>query len=586
VRNKLEKKIALFLTTLTLLLIITPLGSPVRQLKVIGATWIYAPAVSETTGGLRGALVNISLIVTEGFGDVYVATSSLTEKDMQAAATTAARIASEILNLNFRNYNFYFKVSSDAIVIGGPSAGVALTVLSFSALSGIPINRSVLVTGMINPDGTVGPVGGVFEKAEIAAKSGIKLFLIPPGQSIVSKVKVIKEQVGPFIIQRVRREPVNLVKYAKENWNLKVKEIESVYEAVKYFTGYLIKLPEYSEPSLSQDMLEALTAQASKLMNEAERNYREVVDEIKRSSIDPFEKQRLLEILDERSLKPLMAAREEPDPYERANLALSSVINSEWIRLIHSYTTHRLELNKIVSKLEKELNETIGLVRKGWKEINDRADIVFLLVATDRAVDAKEKLRQASEIWDKDRSEGLRLLAYVKWRIYTVKLWYEMTKVREGAEIRLEGLKEIAANYLAEARSTWSYAGTLLEEMGSGGVMLDEAFRAYQLAKDSFMENDYVTTCVEAIKSLSYSEASIASAITDITLNSTYIIQYSRRTALMNIARASEAVEPVVSILYLRSGDRSEGIDSRVLFYKLSSYYAKLIRDIASLAKA
>ena len=38
------------------------------------------------------------------------------------------------------------------------------------------------MTGTINPDGTVGPVGGIPQKVEGAADEGIKTVLIPAGQ--------------------------------------------------------------------------------------------------------------------------------------------------------------------------------------------------------------------------------------------------------------------------------------------------------------------------------------------------------------------------------------------------------------------
>ena len=236
-----------------------------------------------------------------------------------------------------------------------------------------------------------------------------------------------------------------------------------------------------------------------------------------------------------------------------------------------------------MSELEAELNETFKLVKNGWNILNSKTDAVFLLVATDRALDAKEKLEEAGKIWDTDKVRSLKLLAYVKWRIYTVKLWYSMTEVREETRLKLGEVKELAASYLAKARSTWSYVGTLLEEMGTRGDILNEAFKAYQLSKDSFMEGDYIATCIRAIKSLSYSEASMASAIAEITLKPDYLVQYSRRIALMNIASASRTVEPIISILYLKNGDLEKDVNSKVLLYKLSSYYAKLIRDLASL---
>ena len=52
--------------------------------------------------------------------------------------------------------------------------------------SGTPSLRAaatdITMTGTINPDGTVGPVGGIPEKIAGTAKAGYKRILIPAGQ--------------------------------------------------------------------------------------------------------------------------------------------------------------------------------------------------------------------------------------------------------------------------------------------------------------------------------------------------------------------------------------------------------------------
>ena len=136
---------------LLLLLLTSPIAVVCRspwEVRVIGSEWVWVPAV-RSADGYEGVLANLSLVVTEGSGEVYISTSPLAEIDMQGAALTAARVACEVLGLPFHKYNFYYKVYSDSIIIGGPSAGAEMTVLALAVLSGRRINRSVLMTGMI-----------------------------------------------------------------------------------------------------------------------------------------------------------------------------------------------------------------------------------------------------------------------------------------------------------------------------------------------------------------------------------------------------------------------------------------------------
>jgi len=61
----------------------------------------------------------------------------------------------------------------------GPSAGVAMAVSMVSALSGMPAENTVAVTGEISLQGRVMPVGGIKEKVLGAKAAGIGQVLLP-----------------------------------------------------------------------------------------------------------------------------------------------------------------------------------------------------------------------------------------------------------------------------------------------------------------------------------------------------------------------------------------------------------------------
>jgi len=66
--------------------------------------------------------------------------------------------------------------------IDGPSAGGLMTASFVSGVLGHDMKSDVAFTGTINPDGSIGPVGGIQYKLEAVAKDGKKTFLIPIGQ--------------------------------------------------------------------------------------------------------------------------------------------------------------------------------------------------------------------------------------------------------------------------------------------------------------------------------------------------------------------------------------------------------------------
>jgi ATP-dependent Lon protease len=61
----------------------------------------------------------------------------------------------------------------------GPSAGLTMTAAVVSALTGVPIQKDVAMTGEIDISGDAHPIGGVREKLVAAARAGIKKVLIP-----------------------------------------------------------------------------------------------------------------------------------------------------------------------------------------------------------------------------------------------------------------------------------------------------------------------------------------------------------------------------------------------------------------------
>jgi PDZ domain-containing protein len=78
-------------------------------------------------------------------------------------------------------FDLPFDVTIDSGNVGGPSAGLAFTLAILDVLTPGELTGGdvVAVTGTINPDATVGPVGGVTQKVAAAAAAGAKLFLVP-----------------------------------------------------------------------------------------------------------------------------------------------------------------------------------------------------------------------------------------------------------------------------------------------------------------------------------------------------------------------------------------------------------------------
>jgi len=179
------------------------------------------------------------LRTVKGNDKVMLETNPFNEIDLQYSVRKAVEVAKKVLQVKKTGMDFLFSFEFNTSVVGGGSAGAALTILTISALTGKKINPYVGITGTIDLDGHIGHVAGIIEKLQAAKELGIKTFLIPKGQRywIYYKPVLKKENIFGFEIYDTFYVPqkIDLVKYAKEELGINVIEVSNIYEAIKYF---------------------------------------------------------------------------------------------------------------------------------------------------------------------------------------------------------------------------------------------------------------------------------------------------------------------------------------------------------------
>ncbi len=194
---------------------------------------IYAPAVDNEGNGVATTL---SVQLIPGRGRILTNINNLLFwVDTQQSIQTAKSVAENLTKVNMSNMDVIYSIDTNATVIEGPSAGGALTVATVAALKNKPLNASVMMTGTINPDGTIGPVGGILAKAKAAKDIGATLFLVPEGQGIQTTYvpKQTCEQVGSFTL--CTTEYVKQTVDTRQTIGIQVVEVSSVQEALQYF---------------------------------------------------------------------------------------------------------------------------------------------------------------------------------------------------------------------------------------------------------------------------------------------------------------------------------------------------------------
>lgn len=188
-----------------------------------------------------GTVLKISVETRDGTGLVLVNTAIPTGVDFQTSARTAVSVAEKITNIDLSKKDIIFSVSSqnaqDLQAVDGGSAGGAMTVLLISDITGKPINSTVLMTGTIEPDGSIGKIGGAEQKAEAAGAFGAKTFLVPEGQAITQVQTCNEQKEGVFLYRSCTLEDKPLSPIMESKYGMKVVEINNINDALSYFNS-------------------------------------------------------------------------------------------------------------------------------------------------------------------------------------------------------------------------------------------------------------------------------------------------------------------------------------------------------------
>lgn len=96
-------------------------------------------------------------------------------KDSMFNAGSALR---KTFDIDLYNWDIHVNIIGGG-QIDGPSAGLAITLAVFSAITGLPLRQDVAVTGEVSLTGEVKAIGGIYEKIYGAKQAGMKAILVP-----------------------------------------------------------------------------------------------------------------------------------------------------------------------------------------------------------------------------------------------------------------------------------------------------------------------------------------------------------------------------------------------------------------------
>ena len=103
------------------------------------------------------------------------------EVELTASPDDPDRTIVGFVPFDTRRVQLPFELDIDTGSIGGPSAGLAFTLTLIDELTEGELTggADIAVTGTIELDGSVGPIGGLRQKASAVAQTGVDVFLVP-----------------------------------------------------------------------------------------------------------------------------------------------------------------------------------------------------------------------------------------------------------------------------------------------------------------------------------------------------------------------------------------------------------------------
>jgi uncharacterized protein len=420
-----------------------------------GGVTVPLVADSSTADGDTGILLSAIVIVTNGTGHVFVDTSPYTQVDLQGSARLAAMVASDVLRIDQRAYDFYYIIDISSPIIGGPSAGGALTVATIAALKNWTLKPGVVMTGMINPDESIGPVGGIPFKLEAAAAKNTTLFLVPQGQSTVTVTQTVGRAKGPFIVSQTQEETVDVVDLGKK-LNVTVKEVGTIQDAVFAFTGHEIIKPEFKGNVLTPNYIDLLEPLATRLKKESSDWYGELAVAVPKN-----------QFLDQAKdiLGRADAMYKDQKYYAATSLYFNSMINMRFVQWDDGYGK-AVDKKQYLTDLTNKVETQIQLSEKDLDAFKSYgvSDVEAVGAAESRITTARTKLDEAKKL--NNSEDKIMSLAFANERARTAQWW--LTLASPGDTILPETvLKARAGWYLSQAQSINTYIQALLADAGA-----------------------------------------------------------------------------------------------------------------------
>jgi uncharacterized protein len=530
---------------------------------------IVAPAVQRTPSGLEGVLSYITVVTQKGSGHIYIDTWPLAEVDIQGSARLAVQVACEVVQKDYRQYDFFITVRSDSPIIGGPSAGGAITVAVIASLEGWNIGSDVVMSGTINPDETVGPVGGLFQKAQ-AASEVAHTFLVPEGQTtiVVEEQKITQE--GPFSIINTVQKEVDLVEEGKK-MGVTVEEVYDIREAVYYFTGKRIEPPSIEGEPIKTGFMKGY---AEEELEKIEEEYTTVEYDVE---LYTGEYKEDLQNLLVSAKDNIDHAHETFDTGEYYTSMSASFVAGLYIRYARNLLLYFQDepVEEIFSEVDTRINQLSQEIKSEAPQ--GMTSLQCIAAAQNRIYEASQYYQRAQE--QKSYFDYIQYASYAQIRAESAEFWLELArKYQKGDEIPQDVIKNAASSMISTAELSLVYASSILPSSD----LLTEAQTRLETAQNEFVKGAYCASLFSAVESKVHGEVALLTYATNQSVITQRVERAEERASAAIEESRNRGVEPVLSVSYYELAESFSSATRSLIYLGYAEETASIYRYIES----
>ncbi|MEK6969116.1 MAG: S16 family serine protease [Nanoarchaeota archaeon] len=526
-------------------------------------------AVREENGGYVGSEADLYLELKEGSGRVFLETFPLTKMDTQLSTRFAKEIACNHFKLNCNKYDFIYTIKADSNIIGGPSAGAAIAALTTIAVLDLDYDEEIAITGTINSGGLIGPVGGIKEKLEAAAKAGLKKVLVAKGarkmqeekvegilgESNITSTNTTDDNITNANITNANITNINatdtntpdtnttlpskqsdLIEYAKNNLSIEAIEVMDLDEVMFYFTGIdlnhkdiqITMDPEYNQIMSSLQSL--LCKRAQNIETELRQN-RILID------VD------MNKTIAERKEKADNATK-QGEYYTAASYCFG--LN---ILLKSHYYDQKNVTEPVLQKLFLTLQQKVTdlELKLTSQKIETISDLQTIMVVKERLGDVKTQIETFSEP-GLTIEEKRNLYSYAEERYFSALSWMQFFAM-DGKKLVLDQnkLKESCMLKISEAEEREQYVGIFIGDALTQGIK-----EKIDYATEALDAQEYDLCLIRAIQAKGEANAILSTLGLDLDFYDEFINSKSKAVERIIAENSNEGLFPILGYSYFQ----------------------------------